>query len=98
MDDPITAELFQPHLGTTFQVRLPDEQTISLVLSDVQAQPHFENPVSTRIPFSLIFRPPAGYTLRQGTYHLEGGPGAMEIFLVPVMPDREGPRLQAVFS
>jgi hypothetical protein len=69
-----------------------------VVLSEVSMAPTDDDPRRTRIPFSLIFRPPAGWQIIQGTYRVDGAAGALDIFLVPIMPDREGARIQAVFG
>jgi hypothetical protein len=50
------------------------------------------------VPFSLLFRPPEGQQIRQGTYHVQGAAGDLDIFLVPIMPDRQGARIQAIFA
>jgi hypothetical protein len=93
-----TIEDFKPHVGTTFTVLLPDGAALPMVLSEVSASPTDSDPRRTRAPFNLIFRPPNGHSLRQGTYRVEGQAGTMEIFLVPILPDREGARIQVVFS
>lgn len=52
-----------------------------------------------RRPFSLLFRGPAAPRLEQGTFRLEHAAlGALDVFLVPMEPDAEGPRYEAVFN
>jgi hypothetical protein len=52
-----------------------------------------------RRPFSLIFRGPGNPVLPQRIYRLENAAlGALEIFLVPIGPDAEGPCYEAIFT
>ena len=49
--------------------------------------------------FSLVFRAPREASLPQRTYRVEHDAiGAFELFLVPIGPDREGMRYEAVFT
>lgn len=52
-----------------------------------------------RMPFSLLFRSRPGLYLPQSTYHLEHEKlGGMDLFLVPLGPDREGMTFEAAFG
>ena len=52
-----------------------------------------------RRQFSLLFRGPVDPFLSQGTYRLDHAElGALDIFLVPIGPDAEGMRYEAVFA
>ena len=52
-----------------------------------------------RTPFSIVFRAPADRLLPQQIYRLDHDAiGTFEIFLVPIGPDREGMRYEAVFT
>jgi hypothetical protein len=54
---------------------------------------------SGREPFALLFRGPADPILPQRIYPLEhAGLGKLDIFLVPVGPDDQGMRYEAVFN
>ncbi|HXT14441.1 MAG TPA: hypothetical protein VN706_02345 [Gemmatimonadaceae bacterium] len=98
MSGDLTIEAFRPHVGSTFHVRFPDGQSLPLTLEEVSGAPGDHDARRTRAPFSLIFRPPAGVMLGQANYCLEGALGSLEIFLVPILPDARGGRLQAVFG
>ena len=98
MLEDVTIDTFQPHVGTSFTVELPGGDALSLLLSEVHASATDDDSRRKRAPFSLIFRPPAGRMILQGTYRIDGAAGAMELFLVPIVPDRDGPRIQAVFT
>jgi hypothetical protein len=53
----------------------------------------------TRKQFSLVFRGPAAPVLPQGTYRLSHAElGELDLFLVPIGPDAEGMRYEAVFA
>jgi hypothetical protein len=99
MPNDVTLETFAPHLGGSFIVRLPGGERMAVVLLAADPAPGDDDARRTRAPFSLIFRMPQGRSLAQGMYVVEReGLGAIDIFLVPVVPDRDGPRLQAVFA
>lgn len=53
----------------------------------------------SRQPFSLVFRGPRAHALPQRIHRLENPRlGVLEIFLVPIEPDPDGPRYEAVFT
>lgn len=90
---------FAARNGDTFAVRLGDGEAIDLRLVDVQ---RFGGDSSGggRTPFSLLFRGgPADRYLPQQTYELSHPDlGVLSIFLVPLGPDAEGMRYEAVFN
>jgi hypothetical protein len=95
MLDKLTQETFADQLNTKFGVRLPDSKTIELQLYEV-VQGHSTR---TQEQFSLFFHGPRETNLGQGTFHLEHDRiGDFSIFLVPIGPDKEGMRYQAVFN
>jgi hypothetical protein len=52
-----------------------------------------------RAPFSLVFLGPPDHPLGQGTHALQHPAlGELEIFLVPIAPDADGRRYEAVFA
>lgn len=91
---------FDPHVGERFQLELPEQEKLALEL--VSTHPLSSDTVedSQRSPFSLVFRSPGErrhapqqiYTV----HHPELGP--LEIFLVPIGPDEQGMRYEAVFT
>jgi len=98
MLDQLTKEQFTPHVGSTFQVRLNPQETVPLTLAEVSVYPdHEEGP--RRQPFSLIFHGAHRFVLPQRVYPIEHqNLAAMEIFLVPLGPDGQGMRYEAVFN
>jgi hypothetical protein len=87
---------FEPHLNTPFSVA-GEQGDVELSLCAVD--PLAKHPGHTREPFALVFRGSAERVLAQGTHALEHDAlGTLEIFLVPIGPDGEGMRYEAVFS
>jgi len=98
MLDQLTKEQFAPHVGSTFQVRLNPQETVPLTLAEVSVYPDHEEGLR-RQPFSLIFRGAHRFVLPQRIYPVEHeGFEPMELFLVPLGPDGQGMRYEAVFN
>ncbi len=96
MLDTLTHESFAPHVGSPFEVRLP-ERTIRFELLEVL--PGKDEAPGRRRPFSLFFRGPREVYVPQQIVPLEHAAlGKLEIFLVPVGLDPEGYRYEAVFN
>ena len=74
------------------------EQALELELSSVTALAQHDS-AAKREPFSIVFRVAGRVYVPQKTYRIEhAGLGALEIFLVPIMPDERGMRLEAIFN
>ena len=90
MLDRLTADDFGAHQGTDFMVDAAPDGPIRLRLTAVTRfarQPHAPRPE----PFSLEFSGPDTPVLPQAIYPLEHpGLGRLELFLVPLGPDRNG--------
>ncbi len=86
-----TEEEFKRHLNTKFSVRLNEEQTLALVLEEVQPFPALTHARGDMERFSLYFRGPGDVLLGQRIYRVEHeAMGEMDIFLVPVARDARG--------
>lgn len=100
MLDKLTVTTFEEQLGKLFRLSLPDGGAIELVLVEARSlslRPGTAGP--RREPFSLLFRGPKSPVLAQRIYPLEHETlGRLEIFLVPVGPDGEGMRYEAIFN
>lgn len=97
MSDPLSREHFAEHLGDTFRLEA-EGSTGSLTL--LEASP-LESTArkDEREPFSLVFRGAKEEVLPQRIYRLEHEAlGSLDIFLVPIGPDGEGMRYEAVFN
>ncbi|MFI5120546.1 MAG: DUF6916 family protein [Thermoanaerobaculia bacterium] len=95
MLDRLTREDFLPRVGETFRVA---ESGADLVLIEATA---FSGAGAgpRKAPFSLFFRGPKQPVLPQRIWALENEAlGRLEIFLVPIGPDADGMRYEAVFN
>jgi hypothetical protein len=97
MLETFTIDTFSGRLGQTFTVRLGDHGAFETQL--VAATSLGPPPPEGRGPFSLVFRGPSDVLVPQRIYRVEHAElGAFELFLVPIGPDREGMRYEAVFT
>jgi hypothetical protein len=98
-----TAAAFAEHLATVFRLQSGGEP-LPLELVEVQrasfaGNPAALGPAGRREPFSLLFRGPRSPWAPQGSYRLEHEQlGTLELFLVPLGPDADGMRYEAVFT
>jgi uncharacterized protein DUF6916 len=94
-----TLEAFSAHVGGRFQMHVDDGAVVDLVLIEARDHGRKDWPQGLRRPFSLLFRGPGNSQATQGTYRIEHDVlGAIELFLVPIGPDKEGMRWEAVFG
>ncbi len=103
MVDKISLALFADHVGERFRIVLDQENTLEAELIEAKAlksNATEEDPdYIRRDPFSLLFRGPKDFYLPQQTYRLEHPTvGTVELFLVPIQPDRHGSQFEAVFN
>lgn len=99
MPEDLTAATFEELIGTKFRIALGDGGALELVLSQVER--HEEHPGPRAHPFSALFHSPAEARrfLPQQTYPMEHETlGRLEVFLVPLGPDAQGMRYEAVFN
>ena len=89
----------EKHLGDTFRVAAESGETLDLVLVEAAAIGSERSYSQREEPFAVEFRGPSDPILPQGILKLEHEDlGTMELFLVPVGPDDEGLRYEAVFN
>lgn len=100
-----TFQVFEPHVGTKFQVMLNGESALDLELAaveDLTVEDRLRDPAIRSQPFSLIFRGPVSSVIEQSTYDLRHGVlGTQPMFLVPIGPNRSSPQCmqyQAIFN
>lgn len=105
MLNDLTHATFAEQLGSPFQLQLGGAAPLLLELVDATEwnQPAAElNRAALgpgRTPFSLLFRGPRQPVLPQKIYLLEHDRlGRLEIFLVPLGPEGEAMRYEAVFA
>jgi hypothetical protein len=96
----ITMATFEPHVGGLFRVEigLPEPVQIELLsVTELTGGPPRD--ASRRAPFSLVFRGPKEFFFRQNTYLVEHHTiGNFVLFLVPILPDENGTRYEALFT
>ena len=94
----LTEEEFSKHTNTIFCISLEDA---AVELELVEVKGYMKNPGDQdgMERFSVFFKGPGKPFLPQRTYTIShGGMGAIDLFLVPIGPDGEGFRYEAVFN
>ncbi|MBV9580464.1 MAG: hypothetical protein JO057_17925 [Chloroflexi bacterium] len=93
----LSVETFAPLVGSLFRMHVDPEQTWDVELIEARS---IEAPaLAARQPFSLVFRGPRTPLAVQRIYRLEHAAlGELELFLVPVGPDKLGMCYEAIFS
>ena len=88
---------FEEHLNTPFLIHYGGQAPLEAVLFEVKLHEPHDGP--RKQPFSLYFRSSQRGALPQAIYQVEHEKmGPMEIFLVPIGPDAQGMRYEAVFN
>lgn len=98
--EALTLEVFTPHIGGVFTITLSNGDPLQLQLGEVKSLG--AGRAGSRPPFALIFhhpRLPNNAHLPQQIYRLaHPALGALEIFLVPLGPQQDAMRYEAVFT
>ena len=98
MLEHLTHESFRRHVDTPFRVEYAPAASATLTLVEVTVLGGGAG-AARRQPFSLLFRGPRAPVLPQRIYRLEHERmGALELFIVPLGPDAEGLRYEAIFT
>ncbi len=98
MIERLTREAFEKHLNRGFRIG-SERATVEAELIECRKLRSGEVEEGNREPFSVLFRGPMEPVLPQRIYRVEGdGMGPMELFLVPIGPDKMGMRYEAVFT
>lgn len=94
----LTSHDFAALKGENFSVHLAPDMVITTKLIQVTEFKSF-SPLA-RLPFSLIFKTVGTLNgFPQGTYVMENNAiGNLDVFLVPIGPDPDGMKYEAVFS
>lgn len=95
----LTEEEFSKHVNTTFRARLDAEAEVDLELAEVKGYKNKAIEQKGMERFSVFFKGPEAPRLPQKTYTLRHDQmGEFEIFLVPLSPNDQGCRYEAVFN
>lgn len=100
MTDPgaLTLATFAERIGAGFRIRASDELVVEVTLAEAVALGE-AGAAGAKEPFSIVFRGPAEQILPQGIYQVEHEAiGGYQIFLVPLTPNGDGARYEAVFT
>jgi hypothetical protein len=101
MPDPpqLSLETFTDRLDEEFRLHASDELVLDIVLAEAVRLGDPAMP-GGRVPFSIVFRGSIGPgILPQRIYRLEHDAlGSFELFLVPLEPDAQGTRYEAVVN
>jgi hypothetical protein len=93
----LTPASFEELVGTPFRVHFGGERPLELVLYEVGRLEEHDGP--RKQPFTTLFRGPRNGILPQRIYKVEHDQlGTFELFLVPIGPDAQGMRYEAVFN
>jgi hypothetical protein len=93
----MTHAAFLEQLGSKFKLHIAPNIAKEAELIEVNSLASVTGQI--RNPFSLVFRTPYNLSLSQDIYKLEHTSlGELHIFLVPIGPDSQGMRLEAVFN
>jgi len=91
----LTADSFEPHRGESFTL-VAGSTELALTLAAVQ---RLGNAVRAGGAFSLQFSGPAGPIVPQATYPLRHAAlGTLELFLVPLKPEKGLSRYEVIFT
>lgn len=88
---------FEEQLNTPFRVHFGAEAPLEVTLYEVRLHEPHDGP--RKQPYSVYFRSPQRGVLPQAIYRVEHDHmGTLDIFLVPIGPDAQGMRYEAVFN
>jgi hypothetical protein len=103
--ESIDIATFAGRVGEVFRIVVDDATALTTRLIDVTPASVSGTTATTspgaggRRPFSVVFRSAPGAPLPQQIYRVHHDElGALELFLVPIGPDEDGMRYEAVFS
>lgn len=95
MLETLTKEWWSEYLGGSFD--LVGDGGGTMVLAEITGLGH--GALGRRDPYSLVFHGPAQPVLPQRIYRLrQEQMGDLDLFLVPIGPDGEGMRYEAIFT
>lgn len=93
----LTPASFSEQMGTPFRIHVEGAGSMEVELCEVILHEPHDGP--RKQPFSVHFRGHRQSYLPQGIYRLEHDRmGTLKIFLVPIGPDGDGMRYEAVFN
>lgn len=99
MLDKLQIADFARHLNQTFRIHVETPEPLAAELIEVSQMGSRPEGEEWRQAFSVVFRGPAEPILPQRIYRVEHEElGSLDLFLVPLGPDKVGVRYEAVFT
>ncbi len=101
MLETFTVATFAPHLRGTFRISVDAARYLDVTLIEATdlSSGSGGKTVGRGRPFSIVFRGPRDILLPQQIYRVEHDDiGTFDLFLVPIGPDGDGLRYEAVFN
>ena len=102
MLDKLKSGDFTPYLNQKFRIHMASMEPLEVELIEVAefgSDPVGDEASGQRRPFSIVLRGPRDTYLPQRIYPVEHAEiGRLDLFLVPLGPDQEGMRYEAVFA
>src|SRR5829696_8766336 len=99
MLETLTPAFFKEHVGSRFRLFLPGQGPLELELGEIVLFEENPDHAPRKQPFSLLLVGPIRPMLQQAIYLLEHPTlGALDLFLVPIGPDKRGMRYEAAFN
>jgi len=102
MLDKLTSKDFTRYIHQSFFIHFEQAEKLKVELiqvTELQAGSKDSSKPPRRNPFSIVFRGPKDLVLPQKIYQIEHkDTGTLELFIVPIGPDEEGMRFEAVFT
>ena len=98
MIEDLRRESFEPHLQDVFEIDFGNGSVPSTLVDIRSLTPPSED-YEGRQPWSLLFRAPMNMLCDQAMYTVRHAElGELQLFLVPIGPDKEGMQYEAVFT
>ena len=98
----LTHDDFAGRVGDRFALSVPDGSSLAVELVEVTESAELGGvgpDGQVRHQFSLVFRGPPEPAMAQSIYQLDHEDlGELELFLVPIGPDADGMRYEAIFT
>jgi hypothetical protein len=101
MLETLTLATFTDCVGNVFRLHRGAAAPLDVELTEATplGAEGTERPAGRREPFAIVFRGPRHVVLPQKIYALEHPRlGTLELFVVPIGPDAQGMRYEAVFN
>ncbi len=97
MLETLTKDSWSAYLGGSFELTAGERDAMALILAEVAGLG--SGGAGRRDPYSLTFRGPPTPILPQRIYRIRHPRmGELDLFLVPIGPDAEGMRYEAIFT